>query len=124
MILGYRILAVVALALHLSWIVWVALGCALTRGRPVLRWLHIGSLLYAVVIVLSAWPCPLTFVEQWAGRRAGLASYDDTFLEHYLDRLVYPDLPFWLVTSVSVAICLFNLGIYFFRFRRRDSGKW
>jgi len=120
----FRILTVLALASHLAWISWVALGWTLTRGRPVLRWLHIGSLIYAMVIVLFAWLCPLTLVEQWARRRAGLATYDQTFLEHYLDRLVYPDLPFWLVTSVSVAVCLFNLGTYFFRFRRRDAGKW
>ena len=45
-----------------------------------------------------------------------------SILLHYLDAIVYPNLPGWLVTSAGVAICALNLGIYCWRFRyfRRD----
>src|SRR5713226_3165887 len=41
------------------------------------------------------------------------------FSLHYLDALVYPDIPPTLLTVAGVAVCLFNFGIYAVRFRRR-----
>jgi hypothetical protein len=35
-------------------------GWIVTRNRPVLRWLHILSLLYSILIENVPWPCPLT----------------------------------------------------------------
>jgi len=122
--MGFRILALTALALHLAWILWVALGWLVTRRRRVLRWLHIGSLAYAIFIVLGPWPCPLTLLELWAWRRAGVQPGEVTFLERLFDLLVYPDLPFWLITAASVAVCVLNLGIYLRRFRRRRNSAW
>ena len=43
-------------------------------------------------------------------------------LLHYLDALVYPNISAGLLTDVGVAVCLFNLGIYAFRLRRRACG--
>ena len=60
----FQSLAVVALALHLLWIVWVIFGCLVTRNRPLLRWFHILSLLYGILIEIGPWPCPLTIAEQ------------------------------------------------------------
>jgi hypothetical protein len=54
----YWTLAVATLALHLAWILWVLLGWLVTRNRPLLRWLHLGSLFYALGIEVFLWPCP------------------------------------------------------------------
>ena len=54
------------LFLHLLWCVWVLLGWTVTRRRPVLRTVHIASLLYAIVVESVPWiPCPLTVAETW-----------------------------------------------------------
>ena len=120
----YRILAFAALALHLAWMAWVVLGWLVTRNRPVLRWLHVASLLYSIVIMISPWPCPLTLAEQWSEARAGLQPYQKSFLEHYLESMVYPDLPPGLLTWCAVSACVLILGIYAWRFRRRAVGRW
>ncbi|MFQ5737729.1 MAG: hypothetical protein ACE5JX_01855 [Acidobacteriota bacterium] len=46
----YRVLAVAALTLHLAWILWVILGWLVTHNRPWLRWFHILSLVYGILI--------------------------------------------------------------------------
>jgi len=120
----YHALAVAALALHLAWILWVLLGWLLTRHRAWLRWLHIVSVLYSIVIEVSPWPCPLTYVEQWAQARVGLAPYQQPFLLHYLDALVYPNISPALLTWSAVAVCLAILGVYGLRFRRREFAGW
>lgn len=118
----YELLAVVAL--HLLWILWVVFGWLATRNRPVLRWLHIGSLVYSVLIEVLLWPCPLTLAENWFLARAGAEPYRESFLIHYLDAIVHPDVSQALVTGVAVAVCLFILGLYALRFRRRSSAGW
>jgi hypothetical protein len=43
---------------------------------------------------------------------------------HYLEAIVYPDIPVsWLITG-AVVICAFNLGIYAFRYRHRAGAGW
>lgn len=117
----YSLLAALALILHLVWILWVVFGAFLTRGRRVLSWVHIGSLLYGVVIELGPWPCPLTLAEQHFLLKAGRASYEGSFLVHYLERLVYPDVRAeWLIAGAAL-VCAVNLGIYA---RRRRRGGW
>jgi len=55
-------------------------------------------------------------MEQYFEAQAGLRAYHDSFLLHYLDAIVYPNLPDWAVTSAGTAVCALNLGIYCWRF--------
>ena len=44
--------------------------------------------------------------EEFLERQAGEEAYHGAFLAHYLDRLVYPDLPLMLLVGVGVAVCV------------------
>ena len=115
----YFLLAAAVLSLHLAFILWVVFGAMLTRGQPFLGWLHIASLAYSILIEIFDWTCPLTPLENWLRACARVPTYQGGFLLHYLDALVYPDVPPWLLTACGIAICVFNLGVYAARFRRR-----
>lgn len=104
--------AIVVLALHALFILWVIFGAFIVASRPILRWLHIASLSWGVLVSLLPWPCRLTLLENWLEARAGVAAYNGGFLLHYLDALVYPDISARLLTVVAVAICCFNLALY------------
>ncbi|MBZ5615876.1 MAG: DUF2784 domain-containing protein [Acidobacteriia bacterium] len=112
------------LVLHLLFILWVAFGALFTRRRPLLRWFHITSLIYGSLLEILEWPCPLTPMENWLRGRARIPTYQGGFLLHYLDALVYPDVPQSLLVLCAVAVCLFNLGLYAVRFRRRRVAGW
>jgi Protein of Unknown function (DUF2784) len=118
--------AEIVLLVHLAWCAWVVLGWIAASGRPVLRNLHIASLLYAIVIESVPWPpCPLTVAEEWFEARGGIAPARGPFLIRLLDGVVYPNVPAWLVVGVAVASCLAILGIYARRYRRRGTaGTW
>ncbi len=123
--LAYHALAVAVLVVHLLWIGWVIFGALLTRRRRALRILHIASLIYGIFIEITPWPpCPLTVLEQWVEARAGVEPYHGPFLLHYLDALVYPNVSLTLLIVCAVAVCVFNLGIYIFRYRHRDATGW
>jgi hypothetical protein len=114
----YLTLTAGVLLLHLLFILWVMFGALLTRNRPVLGWFHISSLVYGASIEIWDCTCPLTPLEDWFRVRAGLSPYQSGFLLHYLDMLVYPDVPPSLLTICGVVVCLFNLGIYGVRYWR------
>jgi hypothetical protein len=88
----YSSFATLVLFLHALFIVWVVFGAWVTRSRPVLRWLHVCSLVWGILTELLPWPCPLTLPENWLEARAGVQPYQGGFLLHYLDKLVYPDI--------------------------------
>src|ERR1700746_2273043 len=68
----YSALAILVLLLHALFILWVIFGALLTRSRPVLRWLHIASLVWGILTELLPWPCPLTDLENWFEGKAGV----------------------------------------------------
>src|SRR5215472_7363988 len=108
----YSVLATAVLFLHALFIVWVIFGALLTRSRPILRWLHISSLVWGVLTELLSWPCPLTVLESWLERSAGVEPEQGGFLLYYLDKLVYPDISSATLTTVAVRICALNLAFY------------
>jgi hypothetical protein len=108
----YSALATGVLLLHALFIVWVIFGAFLTRSRPLLRWLHIASLVWGILIELLPWPCPLTFLENWLEGKAGIQPYQGGFLLHYLDKLVYPDISATALTMTGVLVCGMNLAFY------------
>lgn len=114
------------LFVHLLWCAWVALGWTITRGRRILRTLHIASLIYAIAIESVPWPpCPLTVAENWLEARAGIEPARGPFLVRALDATVYPNVPAWLVVGCAVVVCAAILGIYLRRYLHRSAdGQW
>lgn len=108
----YRALAYTAMLTHLVWVFWVALGFLFTRGRPRLAAVHIVCLVYSIINEATAMHCPLTTVEHWAQRRAGMPLYSGDFLVYYLGATLYPDVPPLLLMSVAIAVCVANLVVY------------
>lgn len=122
-------LAESVLAVHLLFILWVMGGVLLVRRHPRLKWFHIGSLVYAIFIEVTPWPpCPLTILEQMLEERAGAVAFHGSFLLHYLDVLVYPNVSLKLLITVVVAFCAANLLFYVFSWRngkrvRQEEGS-
>src|SRR5713226_2304252 len=70
----YSLLAAVVLGLHLLFIVWVVFGALLTRPRPLLRWLHLATLVSGVLVEILPWPWLLSPAENWLWGHAGLTT--------------------------------------------------
>jgi hypothetical protein len=111
-----KFIAIAILSIHLLWILAVVFGAAFTRGRPVWSGLHVASLIWGIVVELAPIACPLTLAEQYFETGAGMQPFEGSFIMHYLDKLIYPNLPWWVVAVAGTAICVVNLAIYGRRF--------
>jgi hypothetical protein len=114
----YAALESTVLLLHLGWIVWILLGWMVTRARPGLAWLHVASLVWGIATELGPWACPLTLAEQWLESRSGATPNQQGFLVHYLDKLIYPDVPEPIVALSGAAVCVIILAIHGVRLLR------
>jgi len=112
----YLALAIMVIAAHLLFNIWVVFGAAVTRDRPKLTALHIGSVIYGATMENTSWPCPLTLVENWCKVRAGLGPYEGSFVLHYLPYLVAPRFPLWLLQWGAIGMGLANLAVYAHRY--------
>ena len=117
----YRAMAACVLSLHAAYIAWVIFGAFFTRGRPRLAALHAATLVYGVIVEIFGFWCPLTALEEWLDVRGQVLLYRGPFLLHYLDAVVYPDIPPNLLIAGAVAVCILNLWIYAWRVRVRHS---
>jgi Protein of Unknown function (DUF2784) len=117
-------MAACVLSLHAAYIAWVIFGAFFTRGRPRLAALHVATLVYGVIVEIFDFWCPLTALEEWLDARGQVSAYHGPFLLHYLDAVVYPDIPPNVLTAGAVAVCILNLWIYIRRVRvRRSLGR-
>ena len=119
----YAVLATATLLLHALFVLWVVAGALLTKGRPAMSWIHIGSLLWGIFTELMPGICPLTTLENWLESQAGVQPYQGGFLLHYLDALVYPNISSMALVTAGVAVCVFNLAVYARRYWKGKSER-
>jgi len=132
----WQLLADAVLILHFAVVAFVvggALAVLLGQGRgwrwvraPLFRWAHLGAIGF---VVLQAWlgaHCPLTVLESWLRWQARSAGYDTSFIEHWVQRLLYYEAPPWVFVLVY---SLFGLGVLWLWWRfpprpwRRIKGR-
>lgn len=125
-------LADAILVLHVGVVAFVVLGAlAVLAGGPLgwrvvrrrgLRATHLGLVL---AIALQAWLgrlCPLTTWEQALRIRAGQHTYDGSFVQHWLSRLIFFAAPWWAFVLGYSAFAALVLGAWWRwpPFRRRS----
>ena len=116
-------LATLVVALHLVFIVFVVAGGFLVRRWPRLAWIHLPCAAWGVFIECSGRVCPLTPVENLLRRHAGQAGYLESFVEHYLLGLVYPEgLTPGLQLGAAGLVLAANALAYGRLLRRRPTG--
>lgn len=108
----YEVAATAALAAHLIWIGFLIFGGWIFRRRFWIRVLHLAGVAAAALMGWLWVACPLTYAEQEFRQRAGLAEYAGSFLLHYLEKLIYPDLPVWVFDVLVAVLVAWNIVVY------------
>jgi polyferredoxin len=127
----YQVLADLVLATHFGIVVFVVGGLPLivlgnVRGWAFVNgwWFRLAHLVAIAVVVAQAWlgiVCPLTTLENWLRARAGQATYESSFIEHWLTRILFYEAPLWMF---AITYTLFGLAVVaaWWRFPPRKCG--
>lgn len=109
----YQTLADAVLLLHFAVVLFVVLGLpAILIGNRVgwswvnIRWWRLAHLAAIGVVVLQAWLgrwCGLTELESWLRQQAGQIGYDRSFIEYWVQRVIYFEAPVWVFAVLYTA---------------------
>lgn len=109
----YRILADAVLAIHLAVVLFIVGGLIFVvignfrhwRGANDL-WFRLAHLAAIGFVVVQSWlgeVCPLTTLESWLRTKSGASTYDKSFIEYWIQRVLFYEAPFWtFVTAYTV----------------------
>ena len=114
--LPYQLLADLVLMLHFSVVAFVVGGLALIFVGNLRGWRWVNALWFRLahlggiaVVIAEAWlgiPCPLTTLEMGLRAQARATTYSGSFIEHWVQRILYYDVPSWVFV---VGYSLFGL---------------
>lgn len=114
----YQELADVVLALHVAIVVFIVGGLAFIivgnlRAWPGANalWFRAAHLAAIAIVVAEAWlgaVCPLTTFEMWLRAEAGASTYAGSFVQHWLQRMLYYAAPAWVF---ALGYSLFGLVV-------------
>jgi hypothetical protein len=126
-------LADAILVLHVGIVAFVVLGAlAIPLGAwRGWRWVRgfgwrLTHVLLMAVIALQAWLgalCPLTVWEQALRRSAGESAYTNSFIEHWLSRLIFFEAPWWIFVAAYTGFASFVLLLWRYVPPRRGSAR-
>jgi uncharacterized protein DUF2784 len=120
---AYAVAADLVLFIHLLFVVFVVCGLALILAGKFLAWqwvrnpwfrlLHLAGI---GIVVLQSWLgliCPLTIWENWLRQKAGQAVYEESFVAHFLNELLYYSAPPWVFIVCYTVFGILVLGSWF-----------
>lgn len=120
----YSLLADAVLLFHLAFILFALFGSLLLRRFPRLIWLHLPAAIWAGVIELVGFVCPLTPLENHLRRLGGEIGYSGSFIEHYLLPVIYPSgLSHEIQVGFGLGVIVINVvayGLLRHRIRRHE----
>ncbi|MDJ0927006.1 MAG: DUF2784 domain-containing protein [Gammaproteobacteria bacterium] len=128
----YQLLADGILVVHFSVVLFVGLGLIagilfLSIGWPAWAGNHLFILVHIVVVaivVIQSWIgvlCPLTTIEGDLRRLAGQSPYDQSFVQYWLQRLLYYQAEPWVFTAFYTAFAVIALLVWTAILRRRSQ---
>jgi hypothetical protein len=85
----YRLLADLAVTLHLGFLLFTVLGGFLVFRWRWFAWIHLPAAIWGGFVEVAGRICPLTVFENWL-RRAGGGSAESDFIDRYVMPIEYP----------------------------------
>ena len=87
----HHLVVVAVVVVHFAFLGYLIVGgfIALRWRRTI--WLHVPTVLWGIAITVGHLDCPLTWLERWGRKKAGMPPLpQDGFIAHYVIGVLYP----------------------------------
>jgi hypothetical protein len=120
--MSYRLLADVIVVVHFAWILFMLVGFIFTLGgffnknffdRWFFRTLHLLGIAYVSTLAIMGRYCPLTIWENTLRAKYDPnLTYVGSFIIHYIEKLVYPDVNPLIIQIPTTFIAIFTVVMF------------
>lgn len=121
-LLPYQLLSDVVLMLHFAVVIFVVGGTAFILIGNLAGWRWVNDFGFRIThlsvigfVVAETWlgaSCPLTTLEMWLRTQARAVTYSRSFLAHWVQRLLYFDVPAWIFVLGYTVFGLLVMGLW------------
>jgi len=128
----YKIIADIIVVVHFGWVLFMLLGFVLSLWgffwREFFNWwlfriLHLFGIVYVVLLAVLRQYCPLTILENTLRARYNpILTYPGSFIVHYINRLIYPDVNPLILLIPTIFIAVFTVVIFIIKPPARIRG--
>ena len=109
----YKVLADFVVSVHFLWIFFLIFGALLGVRNKAIKYIHLTGLLFAILIQIFGWYCPLTHLEVWLrSRHNPSVAYAGSFIIYYMEKLVYLEVSPKGVLLATIGLVIFNSWLY------------
>lgn len=109
----YNLLAHITILLHFVWILFLIFGFIFALRKSKIALVHVAGLLFSLVLNIFGWYCPLTYLESYLRYLHDTQStYSGAFILHYIERIIYPDIPALYIRAGEIIFVIFYLVFY------------
>jgi|SRR4030042_4504260 len=109
----HKILADIVVLIHFLWIIFLFLGAYWGKRYKAVKIFHLSGLVFAFIIQIFDWYCPLTHLEVWLrSKHDPTLSYTGSFIIYYVEKIVYIEFSRYLVLILTIFLCGFNAWFY------------
>src|SRR4030066_214145 len=99
----YKILTDSVVLIHFIWIIFLFLGAFWGVKNKFVKIFHLSGLVFAFVIQVFDWYCPLTHLEVWLRSKHDFTlTYTGSFIIHYVDKIIYIELSRYLILILTI----------------------
>lgn len=97
---------------HLFWILFLILGALPGSRWAWVKWTHLAALAFSIALQVFGWICPLTHLEIWLRSSGGAPPYEGTFIRHYVEQVVYAEIPRSALLIGTLIVVALSLWLY------------
>ena len=118
----YKIIADIIVVMHFVWILFMLIGFILTLcgffwkvlfDRWLFRTIHLFGIAYVSLLAIMGRYCPLTVWENsLRARYASSLTYPGSFMIHYVEKLIYPNVNPLIIRLPTAFIAVFTVFIF------------
>ena len=120
----YKILADIVVMIHFLWILFLFLGAFWGVRNKAAKIFHISGLLFAFLIQISDWYCPLTYLEVWLRSKHNPSlAYTGSFIIYYVEKIVYIEISRSLLILLTILLFGTNAWLYFKKSKIKTTHK-
>lgn len=109
----YKLAADLIVFIHFLWIIFLLFGAFIGKKFRAVKFIHIAGLIFAVIIQIFGWHCPLTHLEVWLRQHHDpLLSYSGSFVINYLGKIVYVELTPGIIFVLTLILITVSAFVY------------